>query len=201
VALGGPCDSSTCDRCLAQDGWSACTRACSGVDGCNGGTTCVGTGYELGEYFCMIDCGNRSSSPSCPSACARIDTQDGSQHYYCPCQGCSVREANRSLGSPCGHATECTSGVCTGSVLRCAAVVGCVYDGVCSQTCTGAGECPAGYGCADARCLQECESGACDDCRSLADGQAVCDPRGLTGSACLIDEDCRSLTCQDRTCR
>ncbi len=196
VAVGDPCTSENCDRCLThEDGWSYCSRDCTDLpnDVCGEGR-CIGNndafGTDPGFFTCTPPC-----DVDCPTQCSNIS--GGGQ--FCDCEpdvgGCEVPNPPRELGDPCRADSQCDS-------LDCYNVVLCGGDfcdaqiGRCSVGCDSNDECPDDHrcvgifcdengvtGCSKEKCLPLCDDGSCEigfcELRRPVEGSdtMVCDVR------------------------
>jgi hypothetical protein len=193
---GFECTGGSCVRVMG-DG-NVCSPCASGSDCTNG----VCLGYPDGNGYCgqnctsSADCGGdvcvavsgtanqcvrvRGTTPDCTGASGcRTDSDCGATERCNASTGaCVPRTAGGAIGTACGAASECSSGVC--------------FNGQCSQSCNWLepSSCPGGFYC-NGQVGGMCGSGLC--LAGSAGGGALGDP-------CGASTDCQSLFCGEGVC-
>jgi hypothetical protein len=211
VAVGSACTPTNCERCIAWQHGTYCSRTCLGNEQCNGG----GCLFQACHPACAgpVDAG-------CPGECQLFLHAAGPgvpDEYACVCDAgkCGVLFPPGDVGSDCNEDTDCgDDGVCLHNhPLE-------LERGVCSRHCSTAKPCSAGRSCVNVPCgegepntcgplcLNDCAAAEprCREgtCRSLPDLDAqareVCDFRKPAGEFCNAHNDCVSTRCVDGKC-
>ena len=175
VAMGAPSDG-TCAPVLLSYG-----LVCSpGVDACDLGTRCDGSGTICPASHNYFATGGTGCDDL--EECTTGETCDGA--------------GTCNVGSPVTNGTACTGGTCQGGV--------CVAGKALGATCSAGGECLSGN-CIDSVCCNTaCGGGVADDCQacSVAAGgssDGTCDT-GMTGPSCDTGSECSTGSCSAGSC-
>ncbi|GEM_PF-1425185 len=157
--------------CDQQGGNIALGQFCYGMETCQTGLCLV----LPGDAYCSKEC---------------------TQNSQCPGMKCSVGyciyPGTAAIGEPCQMHFECASGTCVGIGSN---------EGICSQTCNSAQDCPQGLSCANGYCYPGGDTlygDPCSDnmecqhtkCVSIGSGAKICSAVCTSSSQCPNGDPC-----------
>jgi hypothetical protein len=209
--IGAACDSTSCDVCLVADGWSYCSRECSGNSECGSGL-CLG---NADTFYCRPPCSSFSDA-SCPGSKCDVFIDDLSHRtsYYCDCvdsQTCKWTASAHPLGQECRYDSDCEGNLCDRVGTKIDPFYGRLFEGMCSQPCATTAECGAGFACAmvgSPHCLPTCTDPDTDTC-AIGDCVGLPTAEGASANLCWIKRaggecveptDCQSGNCVSGSC-
>ena len=202
-----PCTDDTCVAGTPHNAPVKANTACGTTDVCDGVGSCVGcvVGAQCGGLLCAS---NRCVPPSC------IDQIKNGAETSVDCGGAACGPCND--GKSCLHASDCASGLCSGTPRACqtpsctdgvrnGAETDVDCGGTCPTPCGPSKGCKLdadclGNRCSGSLCLPACNDGVKNGSETGLDcGGHACAPCSNEGG-CVFDGDCFDGVCTSGVC-